>query len=245
MDRTALVQGASRGLGLELVRQLAVTHDRVIATCRRPADAHALAALAASNPAVAVLRLDATDEASIAQATEEAAALVPHLDLAINAAGLLHAADQKPERRLRDVGATRLAHSFAVNAIGPIVLARYLEPLLANSERAVFAAISARVGSIGDNRLGGWYSYRASKAALNMLIKTLAIEWARRKPPITCIALHPGTVDTDLSRPFVGNSLRRIFSVELAARQLIAVVAGATPERTGRFLAWNGATIPW
>lgn len=245
MTRIALVQGASRGLGLELVRQLAVTHDRVIATCRHPADAHALAALAASSPAVTILRLDVTDETSIARAAGEAAALVPCLDLVINAAGLLHAPDHQPERRLVEVGATGLARSLAVNAIGPIVLARYLEPLLASSERAVFAAISARVGSIGDNRLGGWYSYRASKAALNMLIKTLAIEWARRTPPITCIALHPGTVDTDLSRPFLGTGKRRTFSAELAARQLIAVVADAAPERTGSFLAWNGETIPW
>jgi NAD(P)-dependent dehydrogenase (short-subunit alcohol dehydrogenase family) len=189
--------------------------------------------------------LDVTDEASIARAAQEAAALVPHLDLVINAAGLLHAPDHKPERRLLDVGTTGLARSFAVNAIGPIVLARYLESLLANSERAVFAAISARVGSIADNGLGGWYSYRASKAALNMLTKTLAIEWARRKPPITCIAVHPGTVDTDLSRPFLRTGPRRIFSADLAARQLIAVVAGATAERTGSFLAWNGEVIAW
>ena len=244
MLRTAFVQGASRGVGLEIVRQLAVTHDRVIATCRRPADAHALSALAAS-PAVAILPLDVTDEASIARAAEEAAALVSHLDLVINAAGLLHAPGYEPERRLLDIEATGLARSFAVNAIGPMIVARYLEPLLAKSDGARFAAISARVGSIGDNRLGGWYSYRASKAALNMLIKTLAIEWARRRPPITCIAVHPGTVDTDLSRPFLGAGPRRVFSAELAARQLIAVVAGATPERTGSFLAWDGQTIPW
>ncbi len=245
MIRTALVQGASRGLGLEIAKQLAVTHDRVIATCRCPAEAGALAELAATRPAVAVLRLDVTDEASIARAAAAAATLVPHLDLVLNAAGLLHAPDHKPERRLLDVGAAGLERSFAVNALGPILLARHLEPLLANSERAVFVAISARVGSIGDNRLGGWYSYRASKAALNMLLKTLAIEWARRKPPITCIALHPGTVDTDLSRPFLGTAPRRIFTAEQAARQLLAVVGGATTERTGSFLAWNGEAIPW
>jgi NAD(P)-dependent dehydrogenase (short-subunit alcohol dehydrogenase family) len=240
-----LVQGASRGLGLEFVRQLVVTHDRVIATCRRPADAYALAVLAASNPRIAILSLDATDEASIARATEEAAGLTTHLDLVINVTGMLHAPGHEPERRLAEVGAAGLTRSFAVNAIGPIVLARYLEPLLAKSERAVFAAISARVGSIADNRLGGWYSYRASKAALNMLIKTLAIEWARRKPPITCLALHPGTVDTDLSRPFLRDGARHRFSAELAVRQLLAILATATPEQTGAFLAWNGESIPW
>jgi NAD(P)-dependent dehydrogenase (short-subunit alcohol dehydrogenase family) len=240
-----LVQGASRGLGFEFVRQLAVTHDRVIATCRRPADSHALTALAASNPRITILRLDATDETSIARAAEEAAGLTTHLDLVINAAGMLHASSHQPERRLGEVGAAGLARSFAVNAIGPLLLARHLEPLLAKSERAVFTAISARVGSISDNYLGGWYSYRASKAALNMLIKTLAIEWARRKPPITCLALHPGTVDTDLSRPFLRNGTHRARSAELAVRQLIAILAASTPVQSGAFLAWNGEAIPW
>lgn len=245
MSRTAFVQGASRGLGLEFVRQLVVTHDRVIATCRRPVDAYSLAALAAANPAISILRLDVEDEASIARAAQEAAGLTDHLDLVVNAAGMLHAPGHEPERRLVDVRAASLARSFAVNAIGPIVVARYLEPLLAKSERAVFAAISARVGSIADNRLGGWYSYRASKAALNMLIKTLAIEWARRKPPITCVALHPGTVETDLSRPFLRNGTHRTFSAELAVRQLIPILADAAPKPSGAFLAWNGESIPW
>jgi len=110
----------------------------------------------------------------------------------------------------------------------------------------LFAALSARVGSIEDNRLGGWYAYRMSKAALNMAIRTLAVEWARHRPPIRALALHPGTVDTDLSAPFQGPSQAgQPFPPDLAARQLLDVIEGAGPEATGRFFAWDGAEIAW
>ena len=243
-EQVAVVQGASRGLGLEFVRQLAASGRRVIATCRHPADAHDLRALAADGLAVHIVPLDVTDETSVATASQEIANLTAHVDLVVNAAGLLHSPNQAPERRLAEVTRDHLALSLAVNAIGPILVARHLEPLLAVSERAVFAVLSARVGSIGDNRLGGWYAYRASKAALNMLLKTLAIEWSRRNKPITCLALHPGTVATELSRPFVGGT-RRVFPVDLAVQQLLAIIAKAKPEQSGSFIAWNGETIPW
>ena len=133
-----------------------------------------------------------------------------------------------------------------MNAFGPLLVAKHFEGLLAHKERAVFASISARVGSIGDNRLGGWYAYRGAKAAQNMFTKTLSIEWARSRRNVICIALHPGTTDTDLSRPFQANvAPEKLFSSERTVRQLLAVIDGLQPEDTGRFLGWDGAEIPW
>ncbi len=246
--RVALVQGASRGLGLEFVRQLAARDDTaaVLATCRDPSTATDLRELADIDDRIIVLPLDVADEDSIIVAADAVAELVDRLDLLINTAGLLHEGDQRPERRLRELRADWLARSFAVNAIGPVLMARHFESLLFRSEAAVFASLSARVGSITDNRLGGWYGYRASKAAQNMFTKTLAVEWARRPRPVTCLALHPGTVDTDLSRPFQGNVRPdKLFDVERAVRQLIAIIDAAGPEDSGRFIAWDGQDVPY
>jgi NAD(P)-dependent dehydrogenase (short-subunit alcohol dehydrogenase family) len=133
---------------------------------------------------------------------------------------------------------------FAVNAIGPALVAKHFVPLLPNEDRCVFAALSARVGSITDNRLGGWYGYRASKAALNMLIKTLAIELARTRPEAICVALHPGTVDTGLSKPFQkGVASDRLFSTDSTAAQLLEVIERLEPDQSGRCFAWDGAEI--
>jgi NAD(P)-dependent dehydrogenase (short-subunit alcohol dehydrogenase family) len=148
-----------------------------------------------------------------------------------------------PEKSLRDLDAAALAYSFAVNATGPALVAQSFLPLLRTDRRTVFAALSARVGSIEDNRLGGWYAYRASKAALNQLIRTLAIEHARKAPLGLCVALHPGTVETRLSAPFRGSGER--FTTERAARQLLGVIDGLTPADTGSLFAWDGARIPF
>jgi NAD(P)-dependent dehydrogenase (short-subunit alcohol dehydrogenase family) len=152
----------------------------------------------------------------------------------------------RPEKRLADLSADALARAFAVNAIGPLLVARHFEPLLAHGERAVFASLSARVGSIEDNRLGGWYAYRASKAAQNQFTRTLAVEWARSRRNVICVALHPGTTDTDLSRPFQGNvPAGKLFEVDYAVTQLLQVIDRLQPADSGQFLAWNGDRIPW
>jgi len=125
-------------------------------------------------------------------------------------------------------------------------VARHFERLLAHRERAVYASISARVGSIGDNRLGGWYAYRGAKAAQNMFTKTLAIEWARTRRNVVCVALHPGTTDTELSRPFQANvPPEKLFAPERTVRQLLEVIDRLAPADTGSFLAWDGSRIPW
>lgn len=246
---TVLVAGASRGLGLAFVRQLATGGQarRIWAGCRNPGQAAALAELAGASGIVRTLRMDVTDEPSLAASAALIAAEGAPLDLVINCAGLLHGpGGPSPERRLADVRADWLMAAFAVNGAGPLLLAKHVEQLLPRRERAVFASLSARVGSIGDNRLGGWYAYRGSKAAQNMFIKTLSIELARQARGAICVALHPGTTDTELSRPFQrGVPPDRLFGPDRAAAQLLRVIDGLGPADTGRFIAWNGERIPW
>ncbi len=168
-------------------------------------------------------------------------------DLVLVATGVLHeVGGLQPEKSWRALDAGSLEKAFTVNSIAPALVAKHFLPLLIRDRKAVFAALSARVGSIEDNTLGGWYAYRASKAALNMLIKTLSIELARRNPSATCIALHPGTVDTALSKPFqhsVPNG--KLFSPELAAKKLLGVLDGITTEDSGNLMAWDGTRIPF
>jgi NAD(P)-dependent dehydrogenase (short-subunit alcohol dehydrogenase family) len=188
-------------------------------------------------------RIDILDEAAIAAAAATLADGGP-LDLVIVATGLLHDEALSPEKALRDLDAATLARYFAVNAIGPALVAKHFVPLLSRSGRPVFAALSARVGSIGDNRLGGWYGYRASKAALNMVIKTLSIELARTRPNAVCVALHPGTVDTPLSRPFQrGVAEGKLLSPAASAARLIEVIAALRREDSGSCIGWDGERI--
>ena len=165
----------------------------------------------------------------------------------IVASGLLHdGAALQPEKTWRSLTAEGLQRAFAINTIGPALVAKHFLPLLAQERKAVFAALSARVGSIEDNHLGGWHAYRASKAALNMLIRTLAIELARRNDHALCVGLHPGTVDTGLSKPFQGYVAKgKLFTPARAAGQLLDVLDGLSPGHTGGLFAWDGQRIPY
>lgn len=170
----------------------------------------------------------------------------PPLRLVINTAGWLHDDGLGPEKRLQAVQRPGLEKSFAINAFGPILLARAVEEALGHGQPAWFASLSARVGSIEDNRLGGWYAYRAAKAAQNQLLHTLALEWRRRRPAVTVTLLHPGTTATPLSEPFRGGvAPEKLFSPDRAARQLLEVLSVQSVERSGAFLAWDGSPIPW
>ena len=239
-DLNVAVFGASGGLGAAFVRLLARSPNvaRIHAFSRsRPAF---------SGAKVRWAQVDLAHEATIAEAVQSAAANSGKLHLVLVATGILHDGDGlQPEKSWRALEAESLMTAFAINSVGPALIAKHVLPLLDRDRKTVFAALSARVGSIEDNRLGGWYAYRASKAALNMLIRTLSIELARRNPNAICIALHPGTVDTALSRPFQnGVPAGRLFAPEEAAGNLLAVLDGLTPEASGTLYAWDGSRLP-
>jgi NAD(P)-dependent dehydrogenase (short-subunit alcohol dehydrogenase family) len=223
----ALVVGASGGIGAALLAELEACgrFARVTGWSRRAG------------------QIDLEDEQSIIRA---AAGLAggPPLRLAICATGLLHDGGQQPEKSWRAMDAATLLRAYAVNAVGPALLAKHLLPLLPAEGKSAFAALSARVGSIGDNHLGGWHAYRASKAALNMLLRNLAIELGRRKPEALCVGLHPGTVDTPLSAPFQGNVAEgKLFTPAFAAGRLLAVLEALRPEDSGQVFAWDGQRV--
>jgi NAD(P)-dependent dehydrogenase (short-subunit alcohol dehydrogenase family) len=164
----------------------------------------------------------------------------------INTVGLLHSEQQQPEKRLRSLDPVNLQRSFAINAVLLPVLAREFGDLLRHDESSVFASLSARVGSIEDNELGGWYSYRASKAAHNMLLRTMAHEWRVSHPNVVMVALHPGTVRSRLSEPFLSPGYKNtVHTPAEAAECLLSLISGLTAESSGQFLDWQGKAIAW
>ena len=234
------VIGASGGIGGAFVDALAdCAHvDRLFALSR-----------SASGPdrgKAAWQPLDLEDEASIAEAAAAIKQTVGTLHLVIVAAGMLHQGDEvQPEKTWRSLDGPAMERVFRINTIGPALVAKHFLPLLARDRKAVFAALSARIGSISDNQLGGWHAYRASKAALNMLIKTLSIELARRSPDALCVGLHPGTVDTALSKPFQSAvPAKRLFTAPDSAAYLLRVLDRLGPEDSGHVFAWDGTRIP-
>lgn len=186
-------------------------------------------------------RLDFDDEQSVA----DAARLLGdgrRYHLIINATGVLHSDAFMPEKRLADLNLAQMQATFQANTFGPALLLRHFAPLLAG-ERAIMAMLSAKVGSIGDNRLGGWYSYRASKAALNMMVRTAAIEVARNQKNSVLVALHPGTVSSRLSQPFRGETIGR--PAHDAAHDMLQVLDALEPADSGTFRSYNGDVLPW
>ena len=233
----AIVIGASGGIGAALVDRIHSAGIDVAALSRRPRDELRQGVTSGS--------IDVTDDASIATAFDTLAS-GPPLRLVIVASGLLHDPVQQPEKSMRTLDSAWLARSFAVNTIGPALVAKHAIPIFPRRGRCLFAVLSARVGSIGDNRLGGWHGYRASKAALNQMIRTLAIETARTMPDLVLAALHPGTVATGLSAPFRNNvEPERLFAPDEAAGYLLRVLDGLTAADSGGFFAWDGSEIPF
>ncbi|KAK8624541.1 hypothetical protein V6N13_065880 [Hibiscus sabdariffa] len=253
----SMVQGASRGIGLEFVRQLLEKNEKghVIATCRDPAKATVLLELKNRfAERLNVLPLDVTVESTIEESARSITESYGSLNLLINASGILSIPGVlQPETTLTKVQKSSMMLAYEVNAVGPILVIKHMWPLLRvggglGTERdvAVVANVSARVGSIGDNRLGGWHSYRASKAALNQLTKTISVEFGRKKDPVACILLHPGTVDTDLSRPFQRNvPAEKLFTKEFSVQKLLNIINNTKQQDNGKFFAWDGQEIPW
>ncbi|WP_397456867.1 SDR family NAD(P)-dependent oxidoreductase [Pseudomonas versuta] len=187
-----------------------------------------------------VPELDLERPETIANAATELAAEAPY-QLIVHAAGLLHRDRIKPEKSFSAIESEALQAVFQVNTLGPALVLRHFLPLL--EPRGAMAMLSAKVGSIGDNRLGGWYAYRASKAALNMLIKTAAIELARTRPQSRLLSLHPGTVVSGLSQPFRGATKAR--PADIVAAQLLTLIDQLTPADSGHFFAYDGERLPW
>jgi NAD(P)-dependent dehydrogenase (short-subunit alcohol dehydrogenase family) len=224
----AVVIGATGGIGRAFVAALEADprYAKVIALGRK------------TSPA-----LDLTDEESVKAAAVFASGQGA-LRLVVDATGLLHAPGVEPEKSWRAIDPAAMARSFAINAIGPALLMKHFLPLLPREGKAVFATLSAKVGSIGDNNLGGWYSYRAAKAALNQLVHTAAIELKRSRTEALCVALHPGTVDTGLSAPFAKAGLE-VQTPESSAKQMLAVLDGLSAAQSGGFFTYRGEALPW
>lgn len=234
---SAVVIGASGGIGRALVERIARsgTFDRVFALSRTGTE---------GGPGIVTGRIDLGDEQSIREATFRVSEEGP-VALAIVASGMLHGPGVSPEKALKAIDPVAMAQLFAVNTIGPALVAKHMVPLLPRTGRSVFAALSARVGSISDNRLGGWYGYRASKAALNQILRTLAIEVARVRPEAIIAGLHPGTVRTGLSNPFRpdADSPDTVAPAEAAAN-LLTVLNALTVADSGGIFAWDGQPVP-
>ncbi len=227
--KTAIIIGASGGIGRAFCKLLKANpqFDRVIG-CLRDGSMG--------------LACDPTNADDLASLADRIGGTVHQI---IVTAGMLHDEHQQPEKSWRALNTDDLARSFAINSIAPVMAIKALLPLIPRNERTVIAALSARVGSISDNRTGGWYGYRASKAALNQLIRTLAIELGRSHPLLICAALHPGTVDTTMSKPFQrGVVPDKLFTAEFSAQSMLSVLGNLTPEQSGRVFGWDGQVIP-
>lgn len=247
--QNALIVGANRGIGLALVQNLLADEAvvQVLATCRSGSDRKDLLQLQLDYPGkLQLFSLDFTDQQSLASFGANLTALSCGIDLAIHAAGLLHEAGLEPEKSLEQCQSQHLLRLFEVNSVGPLMVA---QTLLATQERNkpfVFAALSAMVGSIGDNQLGGWYGYRASKAALNQFIKTLSIECRMRYSRAAIVAIHPGTTDTGLSRPFQRNIRPgKLYTPEESAARILKVLSQVSSRDSGKFYNWDGKEIRW
>ena len=245
----AFIVGATQGIGWGFVRKSLQDSNftKVFATYRQESSAEKLFSLKQEyGEGLTCLQVDVAQESQIAAAVKEISETVDKLHLVIYCVGVLHEGKLQPEKSLRQIVPENLLYSFQINSIGAVLLAKHLMPLLRHRQRNMFASISAKVGSIGDNYLGGWYGYRASKAALNMFLRTTAIEYSRRCPQTIVVALHPGTTDTRLSQPFQKNvPPEKLFPVEKTVNQLWTVMEGLTIKDSGQFFSWDGSPLPW
>ena len=259
-----LVVGASRGIGLAFVEALLKQPDLlkpsaigkslvILAACRQPHGVEALLTLQRDYPnRLALLTLDVTEANAFVALSQQLKVLTPVLHAVIYTVGLLHepATENqkalKPEKALSQLRLDDVMRSFVVNAWAPILLAQAISPFIPRQQAFNFSSLSARVGSIGDNQLGGCYSYRAAKAAQNQFLKTWSIELARTHPLATVLILHPGTTNTELSRPFSAHvSAEKLFSTERVAHDLLRVIEARGPESSGKFFDWANELVPW
>jgi NAD(P)-dependent dehydrogenase (short-subunit alcohol dehydrogenase family) len=234
---SAVVFGASGGIGAAVAEMLAQGSNaqRIYAGSRKPA---------ATAGNITPFKFDLTDEASIAAAAQEVASGDVPPRLIFIATGILHDDDLQPEKSLRGQSPQNYAHMFAVNATGPALIGKHFLPIMPRSGRTIFAAVSAKVGSISDNRLGGWHAYRASKSALNMIVRNFAVEQSRTNTESFAVTLHPGTVDTALSKPFQrGVPDGKLFTPQHSAASMLSVLGSLKDGDSGKLYGWDGEEI--
>lgn len=235
-DISVVVIGGSGGIGEAITKQLIKQNSVSTIYCFSRSNVDF------NHSKVIVDHIDLSKEETIQRARET---IQGNIDIIINATGVLHSDIIQPEKSLRNLNMQMMQEVFLINTFGNALLLKHFTQLLPKNSKSVFASLSARVGSINDNQLGGWYSYRASKAALNMLIKTTSIEIARRYKQAAIIGLHPGTVETELSEPFRNNIHHDVFSTDQSARYLLNVINDVSNEDSGKVFAWNGEEIPY
>lgn len=245
MTTVALV-GGSGGIGAALLSLLSVRENigAIHSTYYRSPAAGSLGSIGQFGATASIVwsQVDITDEASVKQWLEG----IGSFDWLINCAGFLHDINTKPEKTVAQLNPANFNRNMSINCLPNLLLAKYAHASLKQADKGVFASLTAKVGSIEDNRLGGWYSYRASKAAANMVLKTLSIEWARSAPNVRVVALHPGTTDTKLSAPFQANvKQENLFSTEKAAGMLLEQIEQLHQHPSGRFIAYDGEELPW
>ncbi len=234
MQNIAII-GASGAIGNALVNQTIKKYPK--------ATIHAFSRTVIHTPQVTSYAIDYTSEESLAQSALYATKEMP-LDMVIVATGILHDNHFMPEKSLRDLSAEKFDYIFKVNTILPSLIAKHFIPTMALDKKTIFAALSARVGSISDNALGGWYAYRASKAALNMILKNIALEMSRKNKHSIVVGLHPGTVDSALSKPFQNHVKQgKLFTPSYSAECLLTVLENLTPHHTGKCFAYDGEEI--
>ena len=240
----AVVIGANRGIGLAITRRLLSGPKlrRIYATYRKPETGGGL--LEMTDRRLVTTRLDVTEPTDIRKLADQVGQIGEAPDFMIHCAGILHEPGVRPEKALGQCDPEVIGRVFEVNSIGPLMVAKALLPLVPRRRQAHFTVLSAMVGSISDNRLGGWYAYRASKAALNQFMRTLAIECRRTHPELCITAIHPGTTDTDLSRPFQENvKPGKLYTADQSAGRILDVLGRSTAEASGQFVNWDGDAI--
>ena len=234
MEGLALVVGAG-GIGRQIAEDLASKENNLeVILCGR------------KNVFKNFWELDIENENSLKDFKDKLSKSKLNLRLVLNATGRLHSEKLNPEKRLQHINKENLIESFSINAFAPILLAKTIEEFINKELEFNFASISARVGSITDNKTGGWYAYRAAKSAQNQLFKSLSIEWARKYPKAIITLLHPGTVNTNLSKPFHKFVPKdKLFSPQKSSSYLIDILRNQKPTDSGKFIAWDGKEIPW
>lgn len=246
--RNIFIWGGGHGIGLALLKELMVSSPsaKIYASYRNLDKASELIELCSNfKDKVEIFKIDPTSEAEVLHLSEVFRSKGIEVDAFINCIGFLHSEEMQPEKSLRSVSVDQFIESFKVNSVVTAIIAKHFEQFLPRSTPCAFVCLSAKVGSIGDNKMGGWYSYRASKAALNMILQTIAIEFKRKKLSCLVVPIHPGTTKTELSKPFIKNTKYTLHSAEDSARNILELIDQRSTEESGSFLSWDGELIAW